>query len=374
MKIKIFIVLALFFPLSVMAEFKAKMQYGFSHIKPFSFSSYRNLIGNDQQIHALSGRLMYSKDWGSLSFSTHYEALAITSEDLIFFESDADSKRLFNLDQTLESSDKSSLYHRVDRLSLSYTQDKTVVKLGRQALSWGNGFVFQPTDIVNPFSPIAVDKEYKTGDDMLFFEQLLPSGSDINFVLVPRRKNGAVEEGESTYALKYRTTIHDSDVSFAGAKDYEERLFFVSISSGILDTVSRIDVITNTESLKFDQWALVANGDYSWIWFNKNFYGFAEYYYQDGRVLKQGGFVFEDKEYWAIGLRAELHPFVNVSPTFMGNFNDGSSLTTLGINFDWKSWMNLSLTANLPYGGEGTEFGGEAAIGETVTLLVNAYF
>jgi len=35
-------------------------------------------------------------------------------------------------------------------------------------LSWGNGLVFSPMDIVNPFDPTAVDTEYKAGDDMLY--------------------------------------------------------------------------------------------------------------------------------------------------------------------------------------------------------------
>ena len=41
--------------------------------------------------------------------------------------------------------------HRLDRLYLAHASDTTVVKIGRQAISWGNGLIYNPVD----FWPIA---------------------------------------------------------------------------------------------------------------------------------------------------------------------------------------------------------------------------
>ena len=54
---------------------------------------------------------------------------------------------------------------RVDRLTLSYELGSVRLKLGRQALSFGQGRAFTPLDRVSPFSPASVDREYKPGVD-----------------------------------------------------------------------------------------------------------------------------------------------------------------------------------------------------------------
>ena len=51
---------------------------------------------------------------------------------------------------------------------MGFATDHVVMRFGRQAITWGNGLVFNAMDIFNPFDPAAVDKEYKTGDDMIY--------------------------------------------------------------------------------------------------------------------------------------------------------------------------------------------------------------
>jgi len=98
-----------------------------------------------------------------------------------------DDHRFFNLTATIDDDGKFVALHRLDRLSIGYTNDKAVVRLGRQALSWGNGLIFSPMDIVNPFDPTQVDTEYKAGDDMLYAQYLRDNGDDIQFSYVARR-------------------------------------------------------------------------------------------------------------------------------------------------------------------------------------------
>ena len=79
------------------------------------------------------------------------------------------------------------ILHRLDRLSLGYTSESLVMRLGRQAVTWGNGLVFYPMDIFNPFNPVAIDKDYKTGDDMLYGQWTTYQGNDWQMILLPRR-------------------------------------------------------------------------------------------------------------------------------------------------------------------------------------------
>ncbi|MGI9261326.1 MAG: hypothetical protein ACR2QR_04785, partial [Woeseiaceae bacterium] len=92
-----------------------------------------------------------------------------------------DDRRLMNLTDTLRDDGKFVAVHRLDRLAVTWSSENLVVRAGRQAITWGNGLVFSPMDIVNPFDPTAVDTEYKAGDDMVYAQYLLANGNDVEF-------------------------------------------------------------------------------------------------------------------------------------------------------------------------------------------------
>ena len=67
----------------------------------------------------------------------------------------------------MNTNNDQTLYHRLDRLSVTFQPYWGTLQIGRQALTWGNGFLFNPMDLFNPFSPTQIDREYKPGDDMV---------------------------------------------------------------------------------------------------------------------------------------------------------------------------------------------------------------
>ena len=137
----------------------------------------------------------------------------------------SDDRRLFDLTDIIDQSGDQAIAHRLDRLWVGYTGEKTVVRFGRQALSWGNGLFFAPLDLVNPFDPTAIDTEYKSGDDMLYTQYLRDNGDDVQAAVVFRRDlGGDVESDEATIAAKYH--------GFAGEYEYD-----VLVAENFGDTV-----------------------------------------------------------------------------------------------------------------------------------------
>ena len=55
------------------------------------------------------------------------------------------------------------LQGRTDRLFAQATVGQSTIRLGRQAISFGHGLVFNPMDLVQPFSIATIDNEYKPG-------------------------------------------------------------------------------------------------------------------------------------------------------------------------------------------------------------------
>jgi hypothetical protein len=65
-----------------------------------------------------------------------------------------DDRRILDLSHNISERNDRVIAHRLDRLYLSHTSEKTVLKIGRQAVSWGNGIIYNPVDFFNPFDPI----------------------------------------------------------------------------------------------------------------------------------------------------------------------------------------------------------------------------
>ena len=60
-------------------------------------------------------------------------------------------------------------------------------------------------DVFNPFDPAAVDKEYKTGDDMLYGQYLLNNGNDMQGVAMVRRNPLNRRCGSDQSSLAFNT-------------------------------------------------------------------------------------------------------------------------------------------------------------------------
>ena len=61
-----------------------------------------------------------------------------------------DDRRLMDLTHTITDKDSYTLVQRLDRLNLTFKPNWGMVRLGRQAITWGNGLIFNPMDLFNP--------------------------------------------------------------------------------------------------------------------------------------------------------------------------------------------------------------------------------
>jgi len=165
----------------------------------------RQADGRDSfQDLTLETRLKLNLKLGSgLDFTTHYQAWLETGDQtrqelqgisplgafqtLFPGSTDGDSLRFLDLTRTVSRHGDTRIIHRLDRLKLTLSRPWGRISLGRQALTLGNGLIFNPMDFFNPFSPTALLRDYKTGDDMALLQFGLDSGSDMRFFHLPRR-------------------------------------------------------------------------------------------------------------------------------------------------------------------------------------------
>jgi hypothetical protein len=289
-----------------------------------------------------------------------------------------DGRRLFDLSGVIHDGGDTTVAHRLDRLWAAWTSDKVVARVGRQALSWGNGLFFSPLDLVNPFDPAAIDTEFKTGDDMLYVQYLRDNGDDVQGAVVFRRdlSSGDVDSGESTAAVKYHGVAGDGEYDVVVARSYGDTVIGLGGVRSIGGAVVRGDVVVTDTGIDTYLQA-VANVSYSWTWGGRNVSGALEYYFngfgqQAGDYdlpelaarsdllvrLARGELFTVGRNYLAGSLLIEVSPLWTVTPTLLVNAGDPSALLQFMTQYSLSDNMVLLASLNVPVGADGTEFGG----------------
>ena len=386
----------------------------------FGGHSKTRLLGSsfpdNSVIHSLTGtssldlesdlRLNFEANNGPWAFDLAYQLFAGYGDRIeytrllpeaaqqIFNRLPNDDHRLFDMTNILRDEGKFAALHRLDRLSFSYTGDKTVLRVGRQAITWGNGFFFSPMDIVNPFDPAAIDTEYKAGDDMLYGQYLKDSGDDFQAAVVFRRNlfTGAVESDQRTTAIKYHGISGDSEYDLLIADSYSNTTIGIGGNRSIGGAIIRADiVVTDTESGATTEF--VTNLTYSWVWGTKNVSGVVEYYFNgfgqsNGQYgpadlaqnpelllrLARGQTFSLGRHYVAGGLNVEVTPLWILTPNIFANIEDGSALIQLVSRHNLSENMEFLGALNLPLGPDGSEYGGIPSGTDGLFLSSNASF
>jgi len=339
--------------------------------------------------HDLDLRLKAEGERGPWEAAVHYEILALFGDTAAVRAAAAplafvgravglpdDRRRLLDLTDSFSDGARRAAVHRLDRLYVGYRRGAAALRFGRQALSWGNGLVFHPLDFINPFSPLAIDKDYKTGDDMLYVQWLRADGGDLQAIAVPRRDpaTGDLAGSESTYAAKLRVRLGEFDLDLVAAQHVDDALAGIGLVRSIGGAVWRLDALHTRPERGDDAWSFVTNLDYSWVWGARNYYGFVEYFRNGFGAADPAGYATPDpalaarlergelftlaRDYAAAGVQVELHPLFNVYTNLIWNLTDGSRFLQLRGVYDWRQNVQLMAGINLPAGDRGKEYGG----------------
>lgn len=285
-----------------------------------------------------------------------------------------DERRLLDLTTTASAGGQYRWSQRIDRFRLSYRPSWGSVSLGRQALTWGNGMLFAPMDLFNPFSPTDVERDYKIGDDMVVIQRTGAGGGDLQVLGVPRRDptTGDVEWDESSVAAKLHRFVGPLEVDVLAAHHHGEPVLGGGASGFLGGAVWRLDAVWSRDEGD-DFVTAVANLDRSWTWWGRNAYGFVELYFnglgheqvarslEDPAVLERlarGELFTLGRSYLAASANLAAHPLLELWLTTVGNLDDGSGLVQPRLVWSAEQDLEVTLGADLSYGGGATEFGG----------------
>jgi len=303
-----------------------------------------------------------------------------------------DPRSWFDLDRALTDSGSRRLVARLDRLSAGWTGDHLVLRVGRQALSWGNGLVFNVLDLFDPFPPNAADTEYKPGTDMVWGQWLFANGDDLQMLMVPRRDpaTGDLRRDQSSFAAQWHHVAGSTELGLVAARHFDDDVLGVGASHDLAGGVARIDMSHTRLAGGRGVFSALVNLDHSWIWRGKNVYGFGELLHNGfgarhpGRGvealdpallarLERGELFAVGRDEAALGARVEVTALTSFEPTLVAGLHDGSGLALLHLRHDLGDETRLDTGLQLPWGARGTEYGGlPVAAGLTPPLYLSA--
>ena len=313
-----------------------------------------------------------------------------------------DSRRLFDLTRVVSDRADHRLYHRLDRLSLSFRPPWGTVTLGRQALTWGNGLIFNPMDLFNPFAPTDVVRDYKVGDDMAVVQIDLGGGGDLQVLYVPRRPADGADPAwdASSLAAKAHGFAGRIEFDLMAARHYRDIVLGGGLAGEVGDAAWRADTVWTLPGADCDgrsYLSFVVNLDYSWTWHQRNWYGLVEYLHNDlggtdyasapfepriGDRLARGELFGLGRDYLALQLRWEIHPLLNLYLTPITNLADPSGLVQPYLVWDVTQNLRATAGAVAYWGASETEYGGYRLAGtafmtapaDTVFVMLTRYF
>ena len=339
-------------------------------------SLYRDVVGSPALDVAGELRLKLNSRKDRWTFDAAWQLVGLSADTLPLTGLPNDDRRLFDLTAVIDESRTAATLHRLDRLWAGYASESTVLRFGRQALSWGNGLFYAPMDLVNPFDPAAIDTEYKTGDDMLYLQYLLADGDDVQAAWVARRdpQTGNVESDQATIAIKYHGFAGQGEFDVLVAQSYGDSVIGIGAGRGIGGAVWSADLtVTETDLDMYAQF--VTNVAYSWVWGGKNVSGALEYYYNGFglrrydppslaanpdlvRRIARGELFGLGRHYLAGSVMIEMSPLWGLTPTLLANLEDPSALLQLVSNYSLGDNLTLLGSLSVPLGANGSEFGG----------------
>ena len=344
------------------------------------------MLGARNRYDALGDlRLTWQPRWNDWSFDIAYDVSAVYGDAPVLANAgaalallpQAPPATLWNLTDTFVDARHLMATHKLDRLSIGYTAANLVVRVGRQALTWGSGLVFRPMDLFDPFAPGATDTEYKPGTDMLYGQWLFDDGSDLQLVAVPRpaRKGGAPASNVSSYALHFHITLGRFQTTWLLARDHGDWVAGIGVNGALGGATWNLEAIPTFVKNGGSYVSTLANISDATTLCGRDLTLFAEYY-RNGFGLSARRYALADlsaplidrlvrgqvfdtgRDYLSVGATLQQTALLAINPTLISNLNDGSLYGIAQATYSLRENLNLIVGSQFAIGPNGSEFGG----------------
>lgn len=302
-----------------------------------------------------------SGDW-TLEAAYDLEALTgsfLDSPDFALFR-EAPDPRYWDLQGELYQSGDLVAGQQLYRATAQWRSPLGDFRLGRQQINWSTTLIWNPTDILNPLSPLQLEPEERIGVDALLWDKAWGPVGRISAVHAPQH-----EPDEASTAVRVRRLLAGVDASLMAGKFAEETRVGLSGNGSIGDLGWRSEVVWSDREEASSYWQAVA--DLNWS-FQSGVNLALEYFYNGlpvpldqqapGRLVVTEA-LYASRHYAGLLVWQEVTPFWQYRVIAIRNADDGS-----GVLYPRTTWMlpmtqEVYLTAGVQLfdGGNQSEYG-----------------
>lgn len=257
--------------------------------------------------------------------------------------------------------DRGALYarHRLYRGFVDITTPAADIRLGRQRIAWGSGRFWNPTDLLNPFNPIQIEREERTGVDAVLVEKNLGALSRLSLVYA-----FPIQPGGASRALHYRSNLAGTDVTLLAGEFRGARAVGLDLAgrAGLAGVYVEAAYTRPENGRNYTR--AVAGFDYAFV--NTLTVG-AELYYNGQGTRERTSYDFARlfsgeiqnvaRRYVGAHLKYEFTPLLRTENHFIANLDDGSLFLAPSLIYSLTADWEWVLGVQFFRGGADSEYG-----------------
>lgn len=247
-----------------------------------------------------------------------------------------------------------------DRAYVKLYYPQVDITLGKQRIAWGTGYIWNPTDALNPFTlSFAVSEEDEEDEIAARFEIPLGEASHVDVFAIAGK-----EWRSTTKAIKYKTNIDDYDISVNYVDQGDAGFQFGIDGVGELFGLGirkEIALVSSAETNRY--FKFVFGADYT---FENGWYINTEYFFNGlGKKKKEdydwtsylaGNIQQLGMDYFYLGFQKALDELTTINLSILMNADDMSHLVYPSISYNMWQDVDVSLEALFYGGASGSEY------------------
>lgn len=265
---------------------------------------------------------------------------------------------LVNLDSRIHERGEFLWRHRFYRAFAEYDSYPLRFTLGRQQVSWGTGYFWNPTDLFNPVTFALVEPGERFGVDAASVEIALGNLSQLQVVWAQSRG-----PDQNRGALKYTTNLADYDLSVMAGRLFRDNVLGADFSGQIGGAGFRGEWLHSFADIGSDYDQLVLGADYRC---SLELIVTVEYLYNSGALSEQellgafdrssaGGVLTTSSQLAGGYLSYQFHPLWHLAGYLSVDLERGGVF--VGPRLSWNARQDLDIEAGAMLSNDRGEFG-----------------
>ena len=260
----------------------------------------------------------------------------------------------------------------LERCYLRYESGPVRLNLGRQAVSWGVGWFFRPTDRITPLAPLSKD-ETRPGKDLALLRITTSPLTAIDMI-----------GGEKLFAARSEWRLGETNLRLLGILRQEgENILGLDFQGGLKglygETAFKWQAgsdLKSGEGVFLLGWkSMVGKGRLWFLEFLRDNSGEHDPELYDYSLLLGGGRIYLGQDYAVTGIQIPWDELTSFTVGAVANVDDGGALLTIQSSILLTDNLDVNLGAGLLAGGDKTEFATEANGARfTFNLAAKYYF